>query len=146
MKINEIIKEIINEDCGCGGKGKGKGTGTGTTKNTFIYEYESVNKDMINESSSPERTKSGKLSYRGETFLGYNKPKRYSGKGKYKYRVLAKDGDEIKIVNFGHRDYSDYTKHKDPDRRRNFRKRHGCDPVKNLKKTTARYWACQYLW
>lgn len=114
------------------------------------YSYEEVSMDELlyenNEKVSYERTKSGKIKYRDELFDGFNKPKRYSGKGNYKFRVLAKDGDEIKIINFGHKDYSDYTKHKDADRRKNFRKRHGCDPVKNLKKTTAKYWSCQYLW
>jgi hypothetical protein len=108
--------------------------------------YESEITELFEEGVKPERTKAGKLKYRDEIFPGYNKPKKYSGKGNYKFRVLAKDGDEIKVVNFGHKDYSDYTKHKDPKRRANFRKRHGCDPVKNLKKTTAKYWSCQYLW
>jgi hypothetical protein len=108
-------------------------------KSDFIYEYEDIDYDFIVESKN-------EIEYRGELFPGYNKPKRYKGAGKYKFRVLAKDDDKIKIVNFGHSDYEDYTQHKDKDRRSSFRKRHKCDPVKNLDKTTARYWACQYLW
>ena len=38
-----------------------------------------------------KRTPSGKVSYRGETFSGYNKPKRTSG-GSKKFAVLAKKG------------------------------------------------------
>lgn len=99
------------------------------------------------KASKAKRTKDG-VEYNGEKFPGFNKPKSYKkgvhGKGEYKKRVLAKEGDEIKIVNYGHRDYSDYTKHKDPERRKNFRARHKCDQ-KNTK-LSARYWACKDLW
>jgi hypothetical protein len=92
-----------------------------------------------------KRVKNG-IIYRGETFPGFNKPKKYTGKGKFKKRVLAKDGDKIKVLNYGHVDYSDFTKHKDTERRKNFRSRHKCDPVSSLSKLTKRYWACQDLW
>ena len=46
------------------------------------------------------RTPSGKIKYRGEVFSGYNKPKRTPGKNK-KSAVLAKKGDQIKLVRFG---------------------------------------------
>jgi hypothetical protein len=38
--------------------------------------------------------------YRGEKFAGYNKPKRTPGKSK-KSAVLAKQGDQIRLVRFG---------------------------------------------
>ena len=41
-----------------------------------------------------ERLPSGRLKYRGETFAGYNKPKR-SVKGAKKSAVLAKKGSEV---------------------------------------------------
>jgi hypothetical protein len=41
------------------------------------------------------RTPSGRIKYRGETFAGYNKPKRTPGANK-KSAVLAKKGDQIK--------------------------------------------------
>lgn len=94
--------------------------------------------------SEVRRTPSGSIVYRGETFPGYNKPKIYKGDGKYKKRVLAKEGDKIRIVNFGDRNYSDFTKHKNKDRRSNFRKRHNCQTATD--KTTARYWSCKNLW
>ncbi len=47
-----------------------------------------------------ERLPSGKLKYRGEIFPGFNKVKRLSGESK-KSAVLAKKGDEIKVVRFG---------------------------------------------
>ena len=46
------------------------------------------------------RSPSGRLSYRGETFSGYNKQKRTPGKNK-KFAVLAKKGDQVKIVRYG---------------------------------------------
>ena len=47
-----------------------------------------------------KRLPSGRLSYRGETFSGYNKPKKTPGKSK-KSAVLAKKGNEVKLVRFG---------------------------------------------
>ncbi len=85
-----------------------------------------------------KKTPSGKLSYRGETFSGYNKPKRTSG-GNKKFAVLAKKGDEVKIVRFGDPNMS--IKKDQPDRRKSFRARHKCDTAKD--KFSARYWSCK---
>lgn len=101
--------------------------------------------DYCNESKD-YGTKGDKIIYRGEEFSGFNEPKKYVGNGKYKFRVLAKEGDDIKVINFGHVDYEDFTQHKDSERRKSFRARHKCDPVKELNKLSARYWSCQYLW
>ena len=51
-----------------------------------------------------ERTKGG-VRYRGETFPGFNKPKRAPANSKKKMRVLAKKGDQIKVVEFGQKGY-----------------------------------------
>ena len=40
------------------------------------------------------------LTYRGERFAGYNKPKRTPGKSK-KFAVLAKVGEKIRLIRFG---------------------------------------------
>ena len=40
------------------------------------------------------------ITYRGERFAGYNKPKRTPGKSK-KFAVLAKVGETIKLIRFG---------------------------------------------
>ena len=40
------------------------------------------------------------ITYRGERFSGYNKPKRTPGKSK-KFAVLAKKGDKVRLVRFG---------------------------------------------
>tara|TARA_R110000824_G_scaffold223917_1_gene411596 strand:- start:177 stop:461 length:285 start_codon:yes stop_codon:yes gene_type:complete len=84
------------------------------------------------------RTPSGRIKYRGETFSGFNKPKRTPNKPK-KSAVLAKKGSEIKIVRFGDPKMS--IKKDQPARRSNFRARHNCDTAKD--KFTARYWSCK---
>ena len=86
-----------------------------------------------------KRLPSGRLSYRGETFSGYNQPKRTPGKNK-KSAVLAKKGNDVKIVRFGDPDMT--IKKNQPGRRKNFRARHGCDTAKAKDKFTARYWSC----
>ena len=83
------------------------------------------------------RTPSGRLTYRGESFAGYNKPKRTSG-GSKKFAVLAKKGDQVKLVRFG--DPNMTIKKSNPERRKNFRARHNCDTAKD--KFSARFWSC----
>jgi hypothetical protein len=84
------------------------------------------------------RTPSGKIKYRGETFPGFNKPKRTPGKPK-KSAVLAKKGDQIKLVRFGDPNMS--IKKDQPSRRKSFRARHSCDTAKD--NFSARYWSCK---
>jgi hypothetical protein len=85
-----------------------------------------------------KRTESGRLTYRGETFSGYNKPKRTPGASK-KFAVLAKKGDQVKIVRFG--DPNMEIKKDIPARRKSFRARHNCDTATD--KFSARYWSCK---
>ncbi len=84
------------------------------------------------------RTPSGRIKYRGETFAGFNKPKRTPGKAK-KSAVLAKKGSEIKLVRFG--DPKMAIKKDQPKNRKSFRARHSCDIAKD--KFSARYWSCK---
>lgn len=85
-----------------------------------------------------KRLPSGRLQYRGETFAGYNKPKRTPGKAK-KSAVLAKKGSEVKLVRYG--DSKMTIKKSQPARRKSFRARHKCDTAKD--KFSARYWSCK---
>ena len=78
-----------------------------------------------------KRLPSGRIQYHGETFAGFNKPKRAPKGSKKKFVVLGKEGDKIKKVSYGHRDYSDFTKHKNPKRRANFRARQNCKTAKD---------------
>jgi hypothetical protein len=68
-----------------------------------VDEYRNIiNGVNINEGKAEDVEHDGnKLKYRSEHFPGFNTPKRYEGKGKYKYRVLAREGDKIKCINFG---------------------------------------------
>lgn len=91
-----------------------------------------------------KRLPSGKIKYMGETFPGFNKPKAAPAGSDKKFVVLGKEGDKIKKVSYGHRDYQDFRQHKDPKRRANFRSRHKCETATD--KTTARHWACKHLW
>ena len=92
----------------------------------------------MSKAKDVKRTPSGKLSYRGELWPGFNKPKRTPGKPK-KSAVLAKKGTEIKIVRFG--DPNMTIKKDQPSNRKSFRARHKCDTAKD--KFTARYWSCK---
>jgi hypothetical protein len=86
------------------------------------------------------------IKYRGYLFEAYNRPIKYVGPGLYKERVLAKEGSKVKMLSYGNREYQDYTQHHDKKRRKNFRARMRCDPVKNMSKLSKRYWACESLW
>ena len=79
------------------------------------------------------------LTYRGERFAGYNKPKRTPGKFK-KFAVLAKVGEKIRLIRFG--DPKMTIKKDQPKRRKSFRARHKCD-TNPPSKLTARYWSCK---
>lgn len=64
-----------------------------------------------------------------------------------KLQVCVKDKKgNVKNIHFGDKRYEDYTTHKDKKRRKNFRLRHGCDPVSKLNKATPKHWACEFLW
>jgi len=82
--------------------------------------------------------------YRNEKFKGYNIPKKFTKHKIYKYRVLAKENDKIKLINFGDKRYKDYLQHKDKKRRKNFRSRMQCN--QNYSKLTKKYWVCNYNW
>lgn len=64
-----------------------------------------------------------------------------------KKAVFVKDPKtgKIKTIHYGAKGYSDYTIHKDKERRKRFRARHKCDTDKPSK-LTARFWACEDLW
>lgn len=78
------------------------------------------------------------IKYRGESFSGYNKPKRTPGKRK-KFAVLAKEGSTVRLVRFG--DPNMTIKKSNPARRKSFRARHKCNQKKS--KLTAGYWSCK---
>jgi hypothetical protein len=93
----------------------------------------------------------GKLNYRGHQFQGFNKPVDAPAGAKQKKMVLAKKGDEVKLVRFGLRGMKDFTQHKDPERRKNYLARSAGIRGKGGKLTkddpfSANYWARKVLW
>jgi Family of unknown function (DUF5754) len=91
------------------------------------------------------------VTYRGETFAGYNKPKRAPVGSKNKMVVLAKSGEQVKKIGFGLRGMSDFTQHKDKDRRANYLTRSGgirdgSGKLTKDNKLSANYWARRVLW
>ena len=94
-----------------------------------------------------ERTAAG-VRYRGETFPGFNKPKRAPSDSAKKMRVLAKKGDEIKVVEFGQKGYGhNYS----AEARSNYLARSGgirsgSGSLTKNDKFSANYWARKVLW
>lgn len=80
------------------------------------------------------------IEYRGKTFPGYNKPIK-SDRPEKKKMVLAKEGDQVKLIHFGD---SSMGHNYSPEARKSFKARHG----KNIKKgkMSAAYWADKELW
>ena len=75
-----------------------------------------------------KRSPSGRITYRGMSFSGFNKPKR-TPDGPKKSAVLAKKVSNIKLVRFG--DPNMYIKKDQPARRKAFRARHNCSTTKD---------------
>ena len=87
------------------------------------------------------------ITYRGERFSGYNKPKR-TPNAKKSHAVLAKEGSNIKLIRFGQQGVSGAGKNpktpKEKARRKSFKARH----AKNIQrgKMSAAYWADKVKW
>ena len=77
-----------------------------------------------------------------EEFSGYNKPKRTPGHPKKSHAVLAKSGDEVKLIRFGQQGVSG-----SPDgskRNEAFKARHAENIAKG--KMSAAFWANKVKW
>ena len=101
--------------------------------------------------ASNVKREGGKIVYRGHEFEGFNKPKDAPKGDKHKKVVLAKKGDEVKLVKFGLRGMQDFTQHKDPERRKNYLARSAGIKDKSGKLTkddpfSANHWARKVLW
>ena len=89
------------------------------------------------------------ITYRGEQFDGYNKPKRTPSHPKKSHVVLAKEGDTIKLIRFGQQGVSGSPPAKgesmaDKARRANFKARFAADIAKG--KMSAAFWADKEKW
>ena len=95
-----------------------------------------------------KRLPSGKIKYRGETFAGFNKPKRNTSGSRHKEVVLAKKGDDVKLVRYGHKDYGHNYSAK---ARKNYLERSAgirdaSGKLTKDDKFSANYWARRRLW
>jgi hypothetical protein len=89
------------------------------------------------------------IEYRGERFAGYNKPKRTPNHPEKSHAVLAKEGDEVKLIRFGQQGVSGSPARKgeseaDKRRRASFKARHASNIAKG--KMSAAYWANREKW
>jgi hypothetical protein len=88
------------------------------------------------------------ITYRGERFSGFNKPKRTPGHKTKSHAVLAKSGETIKLIRFGQQGVSGAGKNpmtdKDKARRKSFKARHAKNIAKG--KLSAAYWADKTKW
>ena len=101
--------------------------------------------------ASNVKREGGKLQYRGHEFAGFNKPIDAPDGDKHKKMVLAKKGEDVKLVKFGLRGMQDFTQHKDPERRKNYLARSAGIKDKNGNPTkddvfSANHWARKVLW
>jgi hypothetical protein len=84
-----------------------------------------------------------------ETFAGYNKPKRTPGHPTKSHAVLAKSGEDVKLIRFGQQGVSGSPKKEgesaaDRKRRESFKARHAENIAKG--KMSAAYWANKVKW
>ena len=89
------------------------------------------------------------ITYRGEQFAWYNKPKRTPSNPKKSHAVLAKEGDTIKLIRFGQQGVSGSPPRKGESaaakaRRASFKARHASNITKG--KMSAAYWADREKW
>lgn len=88
------------------------------------------------------------ITYKGEKFSGYNKPKRTPSHPKKSHAVLAKEGDNVRLIRFGQQGVQGAGKNpktaKQKARRKSFKARH----AKNIKKgkMSAAYWSNKQKW
>lgn len=77
-----------------------------------------------------------------ETFSGYNKPKRTPNHPTKSHAVLAKEGDDVKLIRFGQQGVKGDKS--DTARSRSFKARH----AENIKKgkMSAAYWSNKVKW
>ena len=89
------------------------------------------------------------ITYRGEQFSGYNKPKRTPKHPNKSHVVLAKEGETIKLIRFGQQGVSGSPAQKgesaaDKARRASFKARHAANIAKG--KMSAAFWADREKW
>jgi hypothetical protein len=89
------------------------------------------------------------ITYRGEEFEGYNKPKRTPKHPTKSHAVLAKDGETVKLIRFGQQGVSGSPARKgesaaDKARRASFKARHASNIARG--KLSPAFWADKVKW
>ena len=90
------------------------------------------------------------IEYRGERFEGYNKPKRTPNHPTKSHVVLAKEGDQIKMIRFGEQGASTAGAPKAGEsdkmkaKRKSFKARHAKNIARG--KMSAAWWANSVKW
>ena len=84
-----------------------------------------------------------------EEFAGYNKPKKTPSHPTKSHAVLAKEGDQVKLIRFGQQGVSGSPARQgeseaDKARRKSFKARHADNIAKG--KMSAAYWADKTKW
>jgi hypothetical protein len=93
--------------------------------------------------------KNSKYTRGGISFEGYNKPKKTPSHPTKSHAVLAKEGDQVKLIRFGEQGVSGSPKKEGEskayrERRESFKARHA-DNIKKGKMSAA-YWADKVKW
>ena len=89
------------------------------------------------------------ITYRGEQFEGYNKPKRTPNHPTKSHAVLAKEGETVKLIRFGQQGVSGSPPRKgesdaDKARRASFKARHANNIARG--KMSPAFWADKVKW
>jgi len=89
------------------------------------------------------------IEYRGERFEAYNKPKRTPNHPTKSHAVLAKEGNQVKLIRFGQQGVSGSPKkagesEADRKRREAFKARHAANIKKG--KMSAAFWSDRTKW
>jgi hypothetical protein len=89
------------------------------------------------------------ITYRGETFEGYNKPKRTPNHPEKSHAVLAKEGETVRLIRFGQQGVSGSPRREGEsassrNRRESFKARHAKNIAKG--KMSAGYWTNKAKW
>jgi hypothetical protein len=97
--------------------------------------------------SRVQRLSGGKIRYQGRVFPGFNKPKT-AKHPRYKKEVLARKGNQFKLLGFGHRSYKNNHK---PKAKKNYLTRsagirNGSGQLTKDDPFSRNYWSRRKLW
>lgn len=89
------------------------------------------------------------ITYRGETFAGYNKAKRTPDHKTKSHAVLAKEGNKVQLIRFGQQGVKgagkNPTTEKDKARKKSYYARHNAQGAPTSK-LSAKYWSHKVKW